>query len=171
MGSVVLVLAGCGGVHWQEHTSNDGGFKVLMPGAPKKESHTVETSNGPITFNAAVVELPPGAFVASWADLPPKVPIDLDKSIRQIAERYRGKVEGTPEALEKDGFPGKAFVLQTQEPAGHAVGRIYQVRNRLYVLLAVGTNVKEKGSAETNRFFDTFKLINPLMKPETTASP
>jgi hypothetical protein len=168
--SVVLLVAGCGGVHWQEYTSADGGFSVVMPGTPKKESHTVETPQGPITFNATVVELPHGAFVASWADLPPKIPMDLDKSVRQIAARYKGEVKEVRDD-QFEGSPGKAFVLKTERPSGGAEGRIYQVKNRLYLLLAVGSDVKGKGSRETERFFSTFKLNSPLMKPETTTSP
>ncbi len=168
--AVVLFLGGCLEVHWQEYTSADGGFSVLMPGTPKKESQTVETKQGPITFNAAVVELPHGAFVASWADLPPKIPMNLTRSVQEIADHYHGQVKEVHDA-ELAGSPGKAFVLKTERPSGEAEGRIYQFKNRLYLLLALGSNAKVLGSRETERFFGTFKLNSPLMKPETPASP
>jgi hypothetical protein len=168
-GAVLLLAAGCGGAQWQEYTSRDGGFKVLMPGAPRQQSHDQETPQGKITFNAAVVELHQGAFVAAWADLPPKIPMNLEDAVKKIAERYGGKVKES-KSVEFQGSPGREFVIDsTKKPPGQAVGRIYQVENRLYELIVVGSQVE--GKYETERFLEKFHLLDPLMKPKTTASP
>jgi hypothetical protein len=164
VGSMVLVAAGCG-VPWTEYRSADGGFTVVMPGTPKVQSHDEKTPQGKITINAAVVERPNAAFVAAWADLPPKIPLDLDQRLDAVAARYKGEITKKRE-IEVAGQPGLAFVMDTKKPAGQAVGRIFQVKDRIYQLLVVGSRVE--GSSEAERFFDTFKLINPLMKPETT---
>jgi hypothetical protein len=168
VGLALLLLAGCSEVKWQEYSSKDGRYTVEMPGSPKTQTFTEQLKDdkgadlGPITLNAAVVELPRGAFLAAWADLPPKIPVDLKKSIEALAGRYQGKIKGQPEDVEIDGFKGKSFVLDTTHPYGQAVGRVYQVQNRLYQLLVLGENVQ--GSSEAERFLKSFKLVNPLLK-------
>jgi hypothetical protein len=163
LGAALLLLAGCSEVKWQEHASKEGRFTVEMPGSPKAQTFTEQLKDpGPITLNAAVVELPRGAFLAAWADLPPKIPVDLNKSIDALAGRYQGKIKGQPEDVEIDGFKGKSFVLDTTRPYGQAVGRVYQVQNRLYQVFVLGENVQ--GSSEAERFLKSFRLINPLLK-------
>jgi hypothetical protein len=165
VGSVVLVLAGCA-APWQEYRSTEGGFTVLLPGTPKVQSHEEKTSRGPITVNAAVVVRSEAAFVAAWADLPPEIPFDLDERLKAIADRYQGEIVKKRE-IEIEGRPGLEFVLETRKPHGQAVGRIVQIHNRLYRLLVVGSRVE--GSSEVEGFFRSFKLVNPEMKPQTTA--
>ncbi len=170
-GIVLLLAAGCG-TPWEEYSSADGRFKVVMPGVPKESSFNQDTPQGVITFNAAVVDRPHASFLVAWADVPPKLPFDLDKALDTLRAHYslsdkEKAVVKEKHPVEKAGQPGLAFVMDTRKPAGQAVGRLYQVQNRLYQLLVLGSKVE--GSSEAERFFETFRLINPLMKPETTA--
>jgi hypothetical protein len=164
-GCVVLAAAGCG-VPWEKYSSPDGRFEIVMPGAPKLGSDNQETPQGVITFHPAVVDRAHASFVAAWADVPPKIPIDLGKRLDVLVGHYQG-TNLQKHAIEKAGQPGLAFVMDTKKPVGQAAGQIFQIQNRLYQLLVVGSHVE--GSSDSERFFDTFKLINPEMKPETTA--
>ncbi len=165
MGCVVLASAGCA-APWEEYSSPEGGFSVLMPGPPTKESHEQKTRQGVITFNAVVANRPHASYLAAWADVPPGLPIDLDAFLKSLVLQYQGTVQQKRE-VELAGRPGLAFVLKTNNPQGQVVGRVYHVKDRLYQLLVVGHEAGRPAEAE--KFFDTFKLVNPLMKPETTA--
>jgi hypothetical protein len=175
VGAALLVIAGCGGLNWQEYTSNEGGFTVLLPGAGRSKTHTVQPSKefkekmetektpvGPVTMNTTVVELPEGAFLVAWADLPANMPLDLDARLDALAGRYRGPI-ARKEKVEFLGTEGREFEIDTRNPPGEAVGRLYQVKNRLYQLLVVGSHVRAS-SAEVRRFLDSFRLGNPLLK-------
>jgi hypothetical protein len=146
-----------------------------MPGPPREKSYNQDTPQGPITFTAAVVDRPHASFMVAWASVPPKLPFDFGKWLDTLRDRYQGEVK-EKRLAEKDGQPGLAFLLDTRKPPGQAVGRLYHVKDRLYQLLVVGSKVEGstdedriEGTAEVKRFFDTFKILNPLMKPETTA--
>jgi hypothetical protein len=158
--AVAVLGAGCARLDWQEYTAPNGQFRVMMPGRPRPQTLTDKTPSGEITLNAVVTELPGGAYLAAWADLPPDLKLDLDQRVQGIATRYGGQVQSV-EPVEKDGFPGRAFTIKTTKPAGEAVGRVYQLQNHLYQLLVIGSRVRDS-SADVGPFFSSFHLINPV---------
>jgi hypothetical protein len=161
----LMLAAGCA-APWEHYSSPEGGFTVDMPGPPKKETHDQKTPQGVITFNAVVANRPHASYMAAWADVPPKLPIDLDAFLKSLVKNYQGTVQEKRE-VELAGRPGMEFVLKTNKPQGQVAGRVYHLKDRLYELLVVGHEAGRPAEAE--KFFETFKLVSPLMKPETTA--
>ena len=129
---IALLLAGCGEVKWQEYTSKEGRFTVEMPGPPKTQTFTEQLKDpGPITLNAAVVELPRGAFLAV---LPATHRVDTEAlaqdlegpvrlaTAREVAEVFRdcewgvvppfGSLYGLPTLLDEGLNPGEWMVFE-----------------------------------------------------------
>jgi hypothetical protein len=162
-----FLLAGCGGggkAEWKEVHSKEGGFTVTMPSAAKQDKlEQDKTPVGPITLVVHSAEGGKDTYRAEYADLPPKVPFDdIKEFVQPIATRYEGKVT-KEEGIEVAGHKGWAFEMDAQKPKGHVAGRVFIVKNRLYQLLVVGPDVSGS-SADVKKFFDSFKLDDPLMK-------
>lgn len=161
----VFAVVGCGGgaAEWKEINSQEGRFTVRMPGSVKEEKLQQEkTPVGPLTLIVHVSESGKDTYRVEYTDLPPKVPFELADFVQPIAARYDGKVTEEKEH-EFAGHKGRAFEIEAQKPKGYVTGRVYVVQNRLYQLLAIGPNARAS-SAEVKKFFDSFKLIDPLMK-------
>jgi hypothetical protein len=169
VGVVTLALTGC--LPWQTYTSTEAAYQVDMPGKPQLRSHTVQRKFDKkeyktYTLNTAVVSLPQGAFLSAWADLPVGIELDLPTQVQEIAAQYKAQVSHEEAAPQLAGVPGIAFRLNTTRPAGEGAGRLWQFQNRLYVLLVLGPRV-DPHSGEVERFFNSFKLTNPLMQPSS----
>jgi hypothetical protein len=160
-----LMPAGCGpggGLDWKELTSEDGRFKVLMPAEPAKQSVKEEPPVGPITVNYYTVKYKADGFFAGWADLPAKPPFATDDILKGIAQRYGAEVKSSKEITFQDN-PGREFTLETNR-GRKVVGRLYVVRDRLYELIVIGDGPNPPASAEVKKFFESFQLLDPLMK-------
>lgn len=158
-----LLPAGCGGsLEWKEVSSSDGRFKVLMPAEPSKGSATEEPPVGPLTLTTYTVQHKGDDFFAGWADLPPKPPFDTQDLLKGVAKRYEAEVKNSKEITLEDN-PGREFDLESGK-GRKIVGRLYVVKNRLYELTVAGEGSKAPASAEAQKFFGSFKLIDPLMK-------
>jgi hypothetical protein len=159
-----VAVTGCGGgLEWKEVTSTDGRFKVLMPAEPAKGSVTEEPPVGPITLTTYTLDHKGEGFFAGWADLPPKPPFDTEDLLKGIARRYDNANVSNSRAITFEDDPGREFDLET--PKGRKiVGRLYVVKNRLYELLVLGEGSNAPRSNEAQKFFGSFKLIDPLMK-------
>jgi hypothetical protein len=166
MGVLTLMLTGC--LPWQSYTSTEGAFRVEMPGKPHRQSHTLKKKFDNRTFktytlNTAVVQLPHGAFLAAWADLPPGIQLDLPTQAQEIAAQYQGTLGHQGPAPQLAGVPGLDFQFTTKRPPGEGAARLWQFHNRLYLLLVLGPHVDPRAD-EVERFFGSMQLINPLFE-------
>jgi hypothetical protein len=160
---VALLPAGCGGsLEWKEVSSADGRFKVLMPAEPAKGSVAEEPPVGPLTLTTYTAPHKGDSFFLGWADLPPKPPFDTADLLKGVAKRYEAEVKGSKPITLQDN-PGREFDLETAK-GRKIVGRLYVVKNRLYELLVIGDGANAPHSEEAQKYFGSFKLIDPLMK-------
>ena len=162
---VALWPAGCGGggLGWKEVSSADGRFKVQMPAEPAQLKATEEPPVGPITLTTYTVKYKADGFFLGWADLPPKPPFQTEDLLKGLAKRYdNAEVKSSKEVSFQDN-PGREFELET---AGgrKIVGRLYVVKNRLYELIVIGDGPNPPAAAEAKKFFESFQLLDPLMK-------
>jgi hypothetical protein len=162
---VALAAAGCGGdgLEWKEVTSQEGGFKVLMPPGATKLHAEEEPPVGKITLTDLTVKQKGVGYFVGWADLPPKPPFDPADFVKGVAKRYdNAEVKSSKEVTIQDN-PGREFELES--PKGRKiVGRLYVVKNRLYELIVIGEGSQAPPSEEARKFFDSFRLLDPLMK-------
>jgi hypothetical protein len=162
---LLLVLLACKGKSWNEFTSQEGGFSVLLPGQPKIERQTTETAVGPLAFTMHTVELSFGsvAYIASYNDYPPSLIAAGDKSaiLDGVVEGALGSKANLKktEPITVDGHPGREFT-GTVKDGYEYTSRAYLVNNRLYQLNIVSTPGKVPAE-DKRKYFDSFKLLKP----------
>ncbi|WP_052672210.1 CHAT domain-containing protein [Aliterella atlantica] len=147
---------------WQEFSTQEGGFSVLLPGKPQQETKPIEPGSG--TLNNFFVDLKYGTYGVSYADFPnasnqldPKQVDDLLNSVRDSAVG-KGKLL-TDRNITLDGYKGKEIEYVS---AGLTYKtRIYWVKQRLYQQIVVLANPKL--AANSDRFFNSFKLLAPTV--------
>lgn len=170
--SAALVACACSSpkaVKWEKLEGE--GFAAEMPGAPKKETHTVETEAGTLSFNTYTVESGGEVFIVGYNDFPEEMrevdPAELLENAKAGAVRnVNGRITGERE-ITIGGHPGREFVGDGVSPEGEGAqkrdgeatftARIYWVSPRLYQVL----HVRPKGNApgdNARRFLDSFAL-------------
>jgi hypothetical protein len=150
---LLLPLAGCSKVDFQEFTSPEGKFSILMPGTPEKKTQT--------TLGLTVVmfgkEVRNGAYAVGYADIPSGVPTSLSGAVQGIARSHNGKILSENDYL-FEGTKGKEFEVEISKPKGFISGRVILINNRLYQMFAMGTNARLSDS-DVQKFLKSFKLI------------
>jgi hypothetical protein len=150
---------------WQEFMPEGGGFSVLMPGTPGRETESDDSSFGAIEtvrFELAREE-DPLSYGVQYTDMPPAI-LGLLRGVqtllvarqRKLAYDLDATLLGEVENIVLGEYPGKHFKLEL--PDG-SVGsyRIFYVDHRLYQL-SVRTHTDRVGAEEVSRFLDSFKL-------------
>lgn len=142
--TILLVsLTGCGGSEPQVVTNTAGKYKILMPGSPKTQT---EGAAG-MTMHMQTYEERDGAFMVMHVD----TPIPGDETEEQIQGRLDGSRDGAlsniggkflSESRIKlaDKHHGREFRGEITKPKkGIVTARVYLVGNRLYQVMALGT--------------------------------
>jgi hypothetical protein len=146
---------------WQEFTSTDGNFAVLMPGSPTYEKKSQPTAMGPIDMHMFTIETRQNAYIVMYSDYPEmilKAPADkvLDGGRDGAVANTKGKLV-SDQSLSLDGFPGREFVIEIPGK-GLMKLRAYLVRQRLFQVMAVGTEEKIEHE-DTARYLTSFRLL------------
>ncbi len=152
MVSLLVLPAGCGKIEFKDFTSPEGKFTILMPGTPEKKTQTIHN----MMLVMYGMNVKNGAYAAGYADIPPGTPFSLPGAVQGIAGSHGGKV-----LSEKDytleGKTGREFEIETTTPKGFVSGRVIVINNRLYQILALGTNAR-LSNADVQKFLNSFKL-------------
>ena len=168
VGLVLIFVGGCGqkapiwqNATWQEFRSGEGRFTALFPGTPQPKTQTVFTAIGNVTAFMYMVDSSDGAVGVMYADYPPAlvqqgdVTKMLDGARDGAIANVKGKlVEESRSSLQ--GAPGREYLIQIKESA-FCRSRIYLVKNRLYIVQALGSK-QQVQSREAERFLDSFEF-------------
>jgi|SRR5262245_35466405 len=150
---MLLPLAGCNRVEFQEFSSPEGKFSILMPGTPEKKTQT--------TMGMTVVmfgkDVRNGAYAVGYADIPRNVPTSLSGAVQGIARSHSGKILSEKDYM-FEGTKGKEFEVEIPKPKGFISGRVILIKNRLYQMFAMGTNAR-LSDPDVQKFIKSFKLI------------
>ncbi|HST22978.1 MAG TPA: DUF2092 domain-containing protein [Blastocatellia bacterium] len=147
---------------WAEFNSPEGGFKLLMPGDPVKQTLTLEAPTGKIVHNIFTAAKGGIICIVDYADLPRKATDVADANgffdvVRdEILKITQGKL-GSETAISLDGHPGREvkIIVSGQE----AKARFYLVNQRFYQMLIMKMVRADKSSKDIDNFFDSFKLV------------
>jgi hypothetical protein len=150
------------GAPWQEFNSEDGRFKVQLPGTPAQQSQSMIGT----TMHLFSVENPDLMYGIGYADMP--IPGLGKESAFQIDQRLNGAVQGSVNnikaKLTRQGsislagqYPGKEYEANLPDGRGIIRSRIYFVNKRLYMLMVAG-KADLVQSGDTNKFFGSFQL-------------
>jgi hypothetical protein len=158
--AVALALAACySELDWREFTSPEGGFTVMLPSKPARESRELVLAGSPATMHMISAHAPEMAFGVGYADLPPST--DPGRTVdegRVALLRNIGGVVIAERAL--DGVTGVEF-----EAEGAAEGnpmrlaaRVLVSGNRYYQVVLVARSARA-GEVDRALFPGSFKLI------------
>jgi hypothetical protein len=152
MGPVAAALLALGGLTFEEFSPKEGGFTVLMPGKPQKKQMSKEG----LTATAYGVNVANGAYLVVVTPLPPGQPFSIDKAIEGQVAHHEGKVLSS-KRFRLGGETGKEFEAESGKPKGYLSGRVIVIDNRLYQVVAAGTEGR-LSNPDVRKFLDSFKL-------------
>lgn len=145
---------------WQEFTSKDGNFSVLMPGVPAEETEVLETAAGNLELKGFSSAQSAARFVVAYSDYPQTAQVGNSEVVLanvrdQILERVGARlVSERPISLNAE--PGREVKLESEgEPM---IFRLFLVGRRLYILGA-GQNNQASGAEDVAKFLDSFVLL------------
>ena len=147
---------------WQEFSSAEGNFAVLMPGSPSYKKQSSSTAVGPIDMHLFSLDLAKDAvYMVMFSDYPDVVaqaPADkvLDGGRDGALANTKGKLIGE-QSISLDGFPGREFTIEIPGK-GMMKLRAFLVRQRLYQVMAVGTN-ERIDQEDTGKYLTSFRLL------------
>jgi len=158
----LLVASGCSGEgEWQRFEPDMGGFSILFPGTPEKQTETVPTAGGTIETVFFLVEHEDMGYSVNLADYSEASLSESDVALMLDGARNGavGNVGG--ELLEEtkitlDGYPGRALKIAVADEFV-VDARFYLVGNRLYVLQAISMG-DASISPNVEKFLDSFQL-------------
>ena len=158
---------------WKEFVSNEGGFKVRMPGVPSEVFQPVESKPGTTVGHFYSLITKTAEYAVGYAtfarDLetfqPSKLTLDgiRDRTLAKESGKLLSELDITAA-----GHPGRALVLEVSD--GIFRDRYFLVGNRLYTVTVFTLKVKARSDADTegirkaqesvaNRFLDSFNLL------------
>ena len=147
---------------WQEFSSTEGNFAILMPGTPSYEKKNSTTVLGPIDMHMFTLNIKrDAAYLIMYSDYPEIVtrakPDDLLDGGRDGAlANTKGRLI-SEQNMSLDGFPGREIVIEVPGK-GLMKLRAFMVRRRLFQIIAVGT--KEMVEHEdAGRYLTSFRLL------------
>lgn len=158
-------LVQVGQLQWEQFSSREGGFSVLMPVKPTQKKQATNSGSLPLEANQFTASLEEGKITYSvsytnfpneFAQLPPNVLLDSLSS--RFTSDSRLKVLSQQD-IRLGRYSGKEFKLET--PGATIVKyRVYLVEQRLYQLIAEVPKDRESTlSSDTERFMSSFQLL------------
>ena len=157
--AAVLAAADEAPTKWSEHKSDTGRYTVRMPGTVKTGSMPLPIPGANVTMYYALVESKDHAYMVAYADLPGGGPFDYDAAVKAMAKTWGGTVN-YQKKVKVGGLDGVEFEAKVTKPAtGHATGRLFLHKGRLYEVLALGTKIRAS-SKDVKMFWDSFKVTD-----------
>lgn len=147
---------------WQELSSPEGRFRVLMPGTPTRQKRKMSSPVGDVHDTAFILDTADRSIMVSYADFdaPHQKAASLDNIISQARdatlESFQGAGLMTEKAITLQGYSGREVLIDIPRQ-GIAYFRWYAVKRRMYVLGMIGIK-STPPEAEVSRFFDSFQL-------------
>lgn len=148
---------------WKVFSSPEGGFKILLPGIPAKESRSVETRVGWIGLEVFELKTAVASYLVTYSDFP-RTPDDPQQALKQARERAVEQAKGKvlqEKKVKLGSYPGLELIVET--PSTIIKSTFYAVKQRLYqivILLPTDqrlTIVKFQDTVAA-KFLSSFKL-------------
>lgn len=147
---------------WQEFSSPDGKFSVLMPNAPERNKLLTPTSKGvleTVSFNGR--DARGNQFSVSYTDVKigdKPAPLDklFDKTRDALLQSFEGRrlVKESPASL--DGHEGRTITIKKAEDE-FVTYQFFLINQRFYQL-TVETKGLQEDARDSQSFLNSFKL-------------
>jgi len=146
---------------WVRFDSRVGQFTVLLPQMPSEKIEIMASSGVSYTSHAFIVKVNSTTFIVGWLDYNEKFKVgsqsDLNANRDNFVKGIKGKLVSSNNTT-FDGYQGIEFVAETGDTLYKS--RVVIVGRRPYQLIA-GTTKGVDDSANTTRFFESFKIKLP----------
>ena len=158
---------------WKEFVSNEGGFKIKMPGVPSEGSQTVDSKPGSAVAHFYQLITKTAEYVVGYTTVandletfqPSKATLD------GIRDRALAKENGkllSEQDVSAAGHPGRALVIEVSD--GVFRDRYFLVGNRLYTVTVFTAKVTARSDSDSegirkaqesvaNTFLESFTLL------------
>lgn len=155
---------------WKSFSSEEGGFKVLMPGKPIPDKNNTTTQVGSIPTNVFVVPRPEASYIVAYSDFPNNITLnspEVNELLSQVNSSF-AKRNGVSVANQQDislgNLSGREVRLEDNQ--GFLFRwRAFAVNKRLYQI-GVATNKEASLTKSIEGFFTSFQLMNLPPSPE-----
>ena len=148
---------------WQEFTSDEGGFSVLFPAAPRAETQPVNTVAGTIQMHNHTATGGAFEYAVSYADYPEWIAqadptAALDGAVEGAAANVDGSI-ASHESIRLSGYPGRDVTIEARQACVEATvrTRIYLVGKRLYMVVVVAPR-DQYSESDATAYLDSFRL-------------
>ncbi len=147
---------------WQEFSSPEGNFAVLMPGSPSHEIKQVKTALGALDMHMFSREIRRSAYIIIYSDYPEiitRAPADkvLDGGRDGAVANSKGRLISEQYITLDGGHAGRELTIEVPEKGTLKV-RAYLVGRRLYQIMVASP--KDLADSEENiAFLRSFKLL------------
>ncbi len=158
----LLLVSGCDNGEFREIVSEEGRFKVQMPGTPKETSQFVLG----FTMKTWSLEKKEGGYAVAFADIPmasKESDIQIQKRLEGardgMVSNTRSKLTSSSRTTLNGKYPGRDVEADLPDQKGILRARIYLVGQRLYQIMVVGTK-PWANSADATKFLDSL-IVTP----------
>ncbi len=165
----------------KEFVSEDGGFKIKLPGTPRKSVSAVDTAVGQITLNQYSAIGNAASYLVSYTDYPAPVTDQLELKIRYDNGRDNIIKSAAGSALvdEKDVYFGDHFgrELVVEKVDVTSTYRIFLIQQRLFQMVVITPRLSKAPESIQNsyketieNFFNSFVIVK-IPPPPPPAPP
>ena len=143
---------------WVKFTSPEGHFSVLMPEIPQDKAETVDSAHGPYTTHLFIVRDTASVYLIGWVDYDPSFNFNRQAELEANRDNFVKGISATlintrPTII--DGYSAIEFTAETADRVFKS--RVFMVGRRPYQIV-IGSPKGQDDSAETERFFNSFKV-------------
>jgi len=152
---VLLLLGHLAAQDWNEFSSAEGRFTILMPGKPTQGSFDLPIESSNVTVHFVTALSPTIDVMCGYSDFPSPQQ-DVERVFDATRDGSIKKVHGTllsEEKLNWKGYPGRRF-RSTGIGNAYLDEEMYLVRQRFYLITI--TTATKKPNKDINRIFASF---------------
>jgi hypothetical protein len=143
---------------WVKFTSPEGHFSVLMPETPQDKSETVDSAHGPYTTHLFIVRDTTSVYLIGWVDYDPSFNFNRQAELEANRDNFVKGINATLVNTRPTVVDGYSTIEFTAETADRLFkSRVFMVGRRPYQIV-IGSPKGQDASAETERFFNSFKV-------------
>lgn len=149
---------------WQEFSSSEGGFSVLMPGRPTKKIETANTMFGPIDTSVFSLIRKDSIYAVMYCEYPATLvqASTPDAILNNVLNSIKASGKTLSESIiSLNGYPGRELELELEPEESDVLVtmkiRMFMIDSKMCRLIAV----TPKGSANSEdvmKFLDSFEL-------------